>query len=186
MRFVALIGAAAALSMAAFTSANANVITVGGSATITCTPSCQAIVGGTIVDVPGPGLGGTAGMLSSMTGDLYDFSPSNPTEEALALNVLAGTSFAPGTQTDTGGVSALSFSSTAAWIALKLGVGHVFIFNAGGMLDIDFLANNLRGGGLSHITEFGESDVVPVPGAIWLMGAGLAGLGFARRRQVTH
>lgn len=185
MRIVKLIAAAAIASAAAFASASANTITIGGAATVSCTPDCQAIVGGTLVDVPGPGLSGTAGSLSSMTGDIYDFSPSNPTEEALALNVLAGTSFAPGSQTDTGGVGSFSFSTAAAWVALKLGAGTVFIFNSGGILDIDYLANSLRGGGLSHYTEFGESDVVPVPGAIWLMGAGLAGLGFARRRKAA-
>lgn len=185
MRFVRVLAAAAAMSVAGIATASANVITIGGAATVTCTPSCQAIVGGTIVDNPGPGLTGTAGSLSSTIGDRYDFSPSNPTEEALALNVLAGTSFAPGTQTDTGGVGSFSFTTTAAWIALKLGSGTVFIFNAVGALDITYAANRLAGGGLSHYTEFGESDVVPVPGAIWLMGAGLAGIGFARRRQTA-
>jgi hypothetical protein len=90
-----------------------------------------------------------------------------------------------GTQTDTDGVDMFSFSTTAAWIALKLGAGTAFIFNTAGLLEISYNASGLRGGGLSHITEFGDSSVIPVPGAIWLMGAGLAGLGFTRRRKAA-
>lgn len=37
--------------------------------------------------------------------------------------------------------------------------------------------------GVSNIYAFNGETEVPVPGAIWLMGAGLAGLGFARRRK---
>ncbi len=184
MLFLKSITAAAALSIVALSSsATANVITIGGSATITCTPSCSTIVGGSIVDVVGPGLSGTPGSLSASLGDLYSFSPSNPTEESLALNVLAGTSFGAGTQTDTGGLGSVSFSTTAQWIALKLGVGTFFVFNPGPSLQISYLKNNLRGGGLSHYTEFGETPPIPVPGALWLMGSALAGLGFAKRRK---
>ncbi len=38
--------------------------------------------------------------------------------------------------------------------------------------------------GVSNIYAFnGDMPPIPVPGAIWLMGAGLAGLGFANRRK---
>jgi hypothetical protein len=187
MRFVGLIAAVAALSFAAATSAGANVITVDGTATVTCTASCQGVVGGSITDMPGPGLTGTLGMLSNMTADRYEFSPANPEEEALALSFLAGTSFTTGVRTNVDGMSdsMFSFTTSALWVALKLGSSTIFIFNnTGGELTVDWARNNLRGGGLSHITEFGET-VIPVPGAVWLMGAGLAGLGFTRRRKTA-
>ncbi len=187
MRFVGLVAAAAALSFAAVTSASANVITVDGTATVTCTPSCQAIVGGTITDMVGPGLTGTPGMLSNMTADRYSFNPDNPEETALALNALAGTSFMTGARTnvDDDDDSLFSFTTSALWIALKLANTQIFLFNnSGGELTIEWDRNGLRAAGLSNFTEFGET-VIPVPGAIWLMGAGLAGLGFTRRRKTA-
>ena len=188
MRFVALVAAAAALSFAAVTSASANVITIDGTATITCTPSCQAIVGGSITDSPGPGLTGTPGMLSNMTGDRYSFNPDNPVETALALNALAGTSFMTGARTDVDDDddSIFSFTTSALWIAMKLGNTQIFLFNnSGGPLTIDWDRKELRAAGLSNFTEYGDTGVIPVPGAIWLMGAGLAGLGFTRRRKTA-
>ncbi len=190
MRFVGLVAAAAAMSLAAVTSASANMITVGGTAMITCTPSCQAIVGGSIVDTKmGPGgVTGTAGMLSTMSADRYEFNPDSPEETATALNILAGTMFTTGDRDDTlgaGADDAFSFTTAALWIAMKLGNTQIFLFNnSGGDLTIDWDRKGLRGAGLSNITEFGET-VIPVPGAIWLMGAGLAGLGFTRRRKVA-
>ena len=186
MRFLAAV-AAAALSFGAATAANANVITIGGVATVTCTPSCKALVGGTITDNPGPGLTGTPGMLSMSVADRYEFKPASPEEEALALSFLAGTSFTTGIRTDTpGSPSPYSFTTKALWIALKLGNPTIFIYNdTGGPLTIEWKQNGLRAAGLSHTTEFGETEVIPVPGALWLMGAGLAGLGFARRRKAA-
>ncbi len=187
MRLLAF-AAAAALSFGAATAANANMITVGGTAMITCTPSCQAIVGGTITDMPGPGLTGTLGMLSNMTADRYEFNPDSPEETALALNALAGTMFTTGDRTnvDDDDDSMFSFTTAALWIAMKLGNTQIFLFNnSGGELTIDWDRKGLRGAGLSNFTEFGETEVIPVPGALWLMGAGLAGLGFARRRKAA-
>lgn len=188
LKSIGAVSAAAAFSIIAFaSSAMANVITVGGVATVTCTPSCSAIVGGSIVDSMGPGgLSGTMGSLSASLGDLYSFSPSNPAEEALALNVLAGTSFTSGdaTENDAGGLGNVTFSTTAQWIVMKLGTaGTFFLFNPVGTLQVAYAKNGLMGGGLSHYTEFGTAPPIPVPAALWLMGAGLAGLGFARRKK---
>lgn len=177
------IGIALAAFAAMAAPAFANLITITGTpATITCTPVCSAIVGGSIVDQNGPGLTGTAGSLSGSNADLYAFSPSDGNEEARALNVLAGTNFSSGTQTDTGSASAFTINTLAQWIVLKIGNLHFFINNPGGALQIVFAQNGARAGGLSHYTEFGQSEI-PVPGALWLMGAGLAGLGFANRRK---
>lgn len=187
MRFLAAV-AAAALSFGAATAANANVITIDGVATVTCTPSCQGVVGGSITDSPGPGLTGTLGSLSNMMAVRYSFNPDSPAETALALNALAGTMFTTGARTNvpSSGGDALSFTTSALWIAMKLGNTQIFLFNnSGGALTIDWAKNGLRAAGLSNYTEFGETEVIPVPGAIWLMGAGLAGLGFARRRKAA-
>lgn len=188
MRLGKVLGAAVALSFASALSAHANVVTIGGTATVTCTPSCAAVVGGSIVDVPGPGLSGTAGSISAMTADRYEFSPANVDEEALALSVLTGASFATGIRTNVASSfdSAFSLTTSALWIALKLGSSTIFVLNdSNGPLTIDWARNGLRGAGLSHITEFGET-AIPVPGAIWLMAAGLAGLGFTRRRKTAE
>lgn len=83
-------------------------------------------------------------------------------------------------------MNSLTFSTVAAWIGLKLGAGTFFLQNTSGpvTLLITFLKASGpagAGGGFSHYTEFGNA--VPIPGAIWLMGAGLAGLGFANRKK---
>lgn len=184
----AAIAAAACLASSAF----ASVLTIGGGiATVTCSPSCDGITGGSVLSSPSQGVyGGSAGVLSGTLADLYNFSPSNPSDEAAALNILTGgaTSFTTGIQTDTGGVGQLSFSTTAQWIALKLGAGTFFLKNTGGPVSllisyVQAAGQTGAGGGFSHYTEFG--NVVPVPAAIWLMGAGIAGLGFAGRRRKT-
>ena len=183
MKLVKLAGllASGLLAFAASaTSASANVITIGGTAaTITCTPDCQAIVGGSITDQNGPGrLTGAPGSLSSMTANIYSFSPSNDVEEALALNALAGTSYTSGAQTNTGSANSFSFASAATRVALKIGNLHLFVFNpTSGSISYSYATNGAKAGGLSHYTEFGQD--VPVPASIWLMASALAGLGFS-------
>lgn len=51
----------------------------------------------------------------------------------------------------------------------------------------DWNTMDLQNKGLSHLSFYGieGGDPVPVPAAIWLMGAGLAGLGLARRKKVA-
>jgi hypothetical protein len=181
------IGLAAAAFIALAAPALASTLTIGGGiATVTCTPSCAGIIGGTVISSPSLGVtGGTPGSLSGSAADLYSFIPSSPAANADALNVLAGTSFLTGIQTDTGGVSSIAFSTVAQWIAVKLGAGTFFLKNTSGpvTLLITYLQATGRpgaGGGISNYTEFGQ---IPVPGAIWLMGAGLAGIGFAASRK---
>lgn len=182
------IGAAAIAFAAMASPAFASSLTIGGGiASVTCTPSCAGIVGGSITSSSQGSATGTAGSLSGTTADLYSFNPSDQDTEAAVLNVLAGTNFATGTQTDAGGVNSLTFSTTAAWIALKLGAGTFFLSNTSGpvTLMITYLKASGptgAGGGFSHYTEFGGAPI-PIPGALWLMGAGLAGLGFAARRK---
>lgn len=187
MFFAKSISIAAAAFFAMAAPAFANAITVGGGiASVDCSPSCAGITGGSITSTSQGMATGTPGTLDGSNADLYSISPNDPATEAAALNVLAGTSFTTGVQTDAGGVNTLTFSTTAAWIMLKLGAGTFFLQNTAGpvTLFITYLKASGpagAGGGFSHYTEFGNA--IPIPGALWLMGAGLAGLGFANRRK---
>jgi hypothetical protein len=190
MSYIRTVGvAAAAFVCMAAQSASASVLSIGGGvASVSCTPSCAGIIGGSITSSPSLGVtGGTAGALSGSAASLYDFNPTDPANEAKALNVLAGTSFTTGVQTDMGGVSSVTFSTLAQWIGLKIGNSHFFLQNTSGPITllITYLKAEGRygaGAGLSHITEFGSNEV-PIPGAVWLMSAGVAGLGFSSRKK---
>lgn len=199
-KFIGAMAAATAFAGMAMAPAMANTITFveGGTtnvAQIDCnddddmTVDCLGIVGGSLTVVMNAVTGGTMGMLDAsapFTAEVYDIGNNNESNEAAALNALAGTSFtgADATRTDAGGVGMLNFSTMAEWIVIATGAGQIFIHNETGgamALNIDFSQFAGTGGGLSHYTEFGT--VVPVPGALWLMGAGLAGLGFASRKK---
>ena len=187
MSMIKSLGVAAAALFAIAAPAFANTLVVGGGiATVTCSPSCAGITGGSITSSSQGAATGTPGSLDTANADLYGFSPSDPATEAAALNVLAGTGFSTGVQTDAGGVNSLTFSTVAAWLSLKVGAGTFFLQNTAGpvTLFITFLQAGGpagAGGGFSHYTEFGNA--IPIPGALWLMGAGIAGLGFARRKK---
>ena len=178
----AAVAGAFALGILAST-ASAGVLTNGGgTATVNCTPSCEGVTGGSIAPP-------VLGSLSLVAADLYAVSPNNEATEAAALNALVGTSFVgtDGSKTDAGGVDSLSFATVAEWIVLKLGAGTFFLHNTSGpvQLDIDYVkagGSAGAGGGLSHYTEFGTSEI-PLPAAAWLMIAGIGGLGFASRKK---
>lgn len=190
--------AAAGAAMFAFSagSAFANTVTFsGGSAQIECNDAndavvdCLGIVGGSLTLSMNMVTGGTAGSLDNtapFSADVYNIGANNEANEIAALNVLAGTSFTTDdiTTTDGGGVSALSFTTFAEWVIIKVGAGLVFIQNTTGgamELNVDFSQLGMAGG-ISHYAEVGGVEV-PIPGALWLMGAGLAGLGFAGRKK---
>lgn len=171
--------AAAAVSGAA----HANTITVAGGGSLTCNGAaigaCQAFTG-----AGGGGSGPTGpGVLSSVSATAYDGTPSSPADEAARLNTLAGTSFtgANGVRTIGSGDS-LTFTTLAEYVVMKLGQVAIFVKNtSGGSLTIAYTSAQARG--LSHYTEFGAASVVPLPGAAWLMIAGVAGLIGAQRRK---
>jgi hypothetical protein len=90
MRLIGLI-VATALALGAAAPASANIVMIDGVASVTCTTSCQGIVGGSITDTPGPGLTGTPGTLSNTMANRYAFNPDSPEETALALNAVSYT-----------------------------------------------------------------------------------------------
>jgi hypothetical protein len=171
--------------------ASANTITInGGFGTITCNGAdagaCEAIFGGSlIVTVPGGNqvTGGSLGSFSATMADVYNSGNANEANEATAFNTLAGTSFLEADATKTDGDPSPIFTTLSEYFLLKLGNMTVFLRNtSGGALDVVYTEAKGMGAGLSHYTEFGEVPEIPIPGAIWLMGIGLAGLGAARRK----
>lgn len=183
------ISALAAGVLLAALPAAANTITInGGAGSFTCNGAavgaCQAFIG---AGSPGDPTG--LGALSPSFADEYDGTPSNPVNEAARLNTLAGTSFAGAGgafdgQQFAGGGGDLTFDSLALWVVMKIGNDAVFIKNtSGGLLTIAYDSFAGQGSGLSHYSEYGAQQVVPLPAAIWLMGAGIAGVGFAGRRK---
>ncbi len=168
--------------------AAANVITItGGAGSITCTPSCEGFTG---AGSPGDPTG--LGILSSSAADEYDGTPSNEANEAARLNTLAGTSFAGtggpfdglqiGGSNGSGANPDDTFMTLALYVVMKIGNDAIFLKNTSlGALTIAYDSFAGQGSGLSHYSEYGQ--VVPLPGAAWLMLAGLAGLGVTSRRK---
>ncbi len=170
--------------------ASANTITItGGLGTITCNGAdagaCEGIFAGSLI-VTNPGnqvTSGSLGGLSATMADAYDSGNASEANEATAFNTLAGTSFLQADATKTDGDPSPSFTTLSEYFLLKIGNMTVFLKNtSGGSLDVIYSAADGQGAGLSHYTEFGEVPEIPIPGAIWLMGIGLAGLGAAHRK----
>lgn len=173
---LAVVAAYSSLTMPA----SANIIDVGGgTATVTCSLSCA---GFTLGGSPGAPTG--MGTLSAALADQYTLANSNLDTEAAALNTLIGSNLftdVDANQVDTGGTSSISFMTLAEYVILKIANSHVFLINtAMNQIAVDYLQTG-KAGGLSHYTEFGNA--VPLPNAVWLMAAGLAGFGFAGRRK---
>lgn len=183
---------AAAFGLCALPAAAATVIVIGtSSATITCSVSCQGFVGaGGLDDDPGaPDVVDPTGIgtLSSVKAQLYNGAPNDANSQRARLDTLddglsnfsvscSGFCVDPSGQLDGNG----QFVSSALYIVLKLGNNNVFIKNtSGGAQTYSYVeAPSL---GFSGYREFGGE--IPVPAAVWLMVAGLAGLGFAGRMK---
>lgn len=203
-RVTAAIVMASSAVLVAVAPASANTITIAGDAgSLTCNGAeigaCEAIVGGGLI-VASPGnqvIGGIAGTFSATAADEFDIGNSSASNEAAALDILAGASFGGGggaydfEQTLGSGGAENSpddvFISFAQYVVLKLGARHIFLHNiSGGMLSIAYDATPGAGSGLSHYSQFGQVSAVPLPAALWLMAAGIAGLGFAAGRPKSH
>lgn len=164
--------AAAVATAFAVTGAAANTLNLTGSGSITCNGAalgaCLGIFDGT-------------GSTSTTTAGQFNGNPATAVATAGRLNALAGTSFA-----GTGGAfdgadrgNALTFTSIAQWLVLRIANDNYFIKNSSGA-GVNVTLANVNG--LNQIREFGQ---VPLPAAAWMMLAGIAGLGFARRRRAA-
>lgn len=184
MRLVkSAVGVAAAAVISA-SAAFANTITIGSTAaTVTCSASCSAFIGAGGADAP-PSVDGAPtgpGTLSATIAQLYDGTPANQTNERARLATLLGIANPAtlGSRTELGADA--SFDSSALYIVLKVGQNNVFIVNtSGGAQSFAYNQNGAQALGLSGVNLYGAAPI-PVPAAVWLMGAGLAGLGFASR-----
>jgi len=186
MKVAVVLAIATSLSVSA---ALANTITIGSTAaTITCSATCSAFIGAGGTDAP-PSVDGTPsgpGTLSAMLAQLYDGTPANQTNERARLATLLGLAnpVSLGNRTELGATA--SFASGALYIVLKVGQNDVFIVNtSGGVQSFTYNQNGAQALGLSGVNTYGIAPV-PVPAAVWLMGAGLAGLGFAGRRRAEQ
>lgn len=132
---------------------------------------------------------------TSPEGDLFTLANNSEALELATINSLSGGSFtlADYTKTDSGGVSALSFMSSAMYILIKIGrspdvavIMNTFVDNV-----FEFTAIAGTGSGLSHYSEVGlnrdiDPDPIPLPGGIVLLLSGLVGLGgLARMRKAA-
>jgi len=167
----------------------ANTISVGSS-TLTCTAGATAdpiCVGFTAADTFPPTSIATSAVAASLFGDINGPNvagqASNEATEAAFLNMLAGTSFGGSNLAKTEN-PLLPFNVSTLYFILKLGSSHAFFRNeTGGAITFNLTTGPKEG--LSHVTLAGSlSAPVPIPGAVWLFGSGLLGLGaFVRRNR---
>jgi hypothetical protein len=85
----------------------------------------------------------------------------------------------------TGGSFTVDAGVTDAVLLFKFGSGGVspdwVSFKLNGITSGSWVVSGRQA--LSHATLYGERGEVPVPGTLGLLGLGLVGLGFARRKQ---
>ncbi len=187
-----MIGPAIALAAAALfvQPATAMVVSIGGTgATLECANGiavpCAGFTSSEGNTDSSPTVAGSLDSTAPYAADVYSLASNNPVTEARGLNLLAGTSYAMGTQFDTGGAEAYSFSTDALYFMIKLGLGEAYFQNlTGATLYLAFLANGTSGGGLSHVTAFGGTvSQTPLPAALPLFASALAVLGLIGRRR---
>lgn len=173
--FAVAVAAATALAASA---ASANTVAITGGGSLSCNGSaigaCVGITGGGAPAAPsGPGT------LSATTADRYVGTPATAAATAARLNTLAGTSFT-GTGVGFNGAdigNATTFTTLAQYVVLRIGNDNVFLQNSAGAA-VTYILSGITG--LNAVRVFGE---VPLPGAAWLMLAGLGGLAAARGRR---
>lgn len=185
---------AASFVLPALPAAAATMIQIGTSgASITCSVACQGFIGAGGLDAD-PGAPDVvdptgAGTLSNAKAQLYNGAPNSAADQRARLDILddgmanlsvscTGFCVDPSGQLDANG----QLVSSALYLVLKLGNNNVFIKNtSGGSQTYTYVGD--AGLGFSGYREFDGAPPIPVPAAVWLMIAGIAGLGFASRKR---
>jgi len=175
------------LSSGDLTPAGLTVCTV--SVTAVCDGNDQAGTVGTL-DLPGANVSVSAIVGVQLTELERLEAPDDGVDVANGSNMLE---FDMGS--DSAGTVTYDFSGSslsALYVAIKGGTEFALLKIVSDMLgdgvsgsftfDLDALGISAA---VSHVAFYGveETPEIPVPGALWLMGAGLAGLGFAGRKK---
>jgi PEP-CTERM motif len=161
---------------------------------LTCSLGCTALLSNLASGVYGANVPNvsTATGFSAPTGDLFWLANNSDASELAFVNAVVDPDLASGTKTNGGGAESITFTSSAAYILLKIGADPnvALIYNPSGLEQTyTYLGFQGEGAGLSHYTTFGPPPETQVtePGSLALLGVGLLGLaGLTRRRNADR
>jgi hypothetical protein len=128
---------------------------------------------------------GTSPTTWGVDGDLFELTNSGSGSETSEVNSITDEDYADWSAKDETGT--MTFTSSAEYILIKIGQTPNYGLIMNSLVDNTFIFTEIgRGAGLSHVTEFGQISVVPVPAAFWLFGSALLGfVGMSRRIKVS-